>query len=54
MSWMPEDAKLPPNVHLVVSTLPKEHGILQVLHSKYLANSPNNFLEVTSLDTQVC
>lgn len=53
MSWMPEDGKLPSNVHMVVSTLPKEHGILQALQTKYSANNQHLFLEVTSLDTQV-
>ncbi len=49
---MPE--KLPPNVHVVLSTLPDVGGCLEALHQKYpVADKDAFYLEIPDLTDEV-
>uniref|UniRef100_A0A8C5QHW8 Uncharacterized protein n=1 Tax=Leptobrachium leishanense TaxID=445787 RepID=A0A8C5QHW8_9ANUR len=48
LHWLPKEC--PANVHILVSTLPEEWGILNTLHS--FIKNPNSFLEVQPLSPE--
>ncbi|VDH96754.1 Hypothetical predicted protein, partial [Mytilus galloprovincialis] len=50
LSWLPTE--LPLNLRMIVSTLPREHGILDTL--KKLFPDTTNFVEVPSLPDKTC
>ncbi len=49
LAWVPQ--QLPPHVHFVVSTLPREYGLLDTLHS--IIHSEENFVQILPLGTSV-
>ncbi|XP_029470055.1 NACHT domain- and WD repeat-containing protein 1 [Rhinatrema bivittatum] len=48
MHWLPKEC--PPRVHIIVSTLPEEYGILQTLQQAI--TSPESYVEVEPLSSQ--